>query len=123
VYEEAPDASERLEQWKQALLESRVGEVIQELRAEHKRRRGAKRERLEKEIHYLEAGRARMDYAKYRQAGWPIGSGAVEATCKHLIKERFHRTGARWTRPNIAPIAALRVAIANDEWENVWTRN
>jgi hypothetical protein len=123
VYEETPGTSERLERWKQALTESRASEVIEELRGEHKRRRGAKRERLEKEIHYLEAGRERMDYARYREEGWPIGSGAVEATCKHLIKERFALTGARWDRSNIAPIAALRVAIMNDEWESAWSRN
>jgi hypothetical protein len=123
VYEEAPDKSERLQRWKQALLESRASEVIEDLRGEHKRRRGAKRERLEKEIHYLEAGRGRMDYARYREEGWPIGSGAVEATCKHLIKERFGLTGARWDRKNIAPIAALRVAILNDEWDSAWNPN
>jgi hypothetical protein len=123
VFEEPPQQSQRLERWKRALLESRVEEVIQELRGEHKRRRGAKRARLGKQIHYLEAGRGRMDYARYRSQGWPIGSGAVEATCKHLIKHRFNVTGARWDRANIPAIAALRVAIFNEEWERIWTLN
>lgn len=123
VYEEAPPSSERLKRWKQALLESRVEEVIVELRVDHKRRRGAKRKRIGKEIHYLEAGRERMDYARYRAEGWPIGSGAIEAGCKHLIKERFNLTGARWDRANIPAITALRVAIFNEEWDRFWERN
>ena len=41
-----------------------------------------------------------MDYARFEREGWPIGSGAVEATCKHLVKERFCVTGARSCWPS-----------------------
>ena len=116
-------AADRSKQWRHALWESRVEEVLVELRAEHKRRRGARRERLEREIHYLEAGRERMDYARFRAEDWPIGSGAIEADCKHLVKERFGLSGARWRRKNIAPILALRLAIFNEEWNAMWSRN
>jgi len=37
---------------------------------------------IEGEIQYLEKGRERMDYARYEREGLPIGSGAVEGTCK-----------------------------------------
>jgi hypothetical protein len=61
-----------------------------------------------------------MDYARFRREGWPVGSGAVEGTCKHLIKERYNVTGARWKRKNIPNVLALRLSIFNDEWETNW---
>ena len=118
-----PEARALLEQWREALRESRLDEILDHLRREHKIRRGAKRKRLGEEIRYLESGRARMDYARFREAGWPIGSGAAEGTCKHLIKERFCVTGAHWRRRNIAPVLALRQAIFNEEWEGYWSPN
>jgi hypothetical protein len=122
----SPDAAQahhKWESWKTALWESRVDDVLEELRHEHKKRRGALRQAVAGEITYLENGRARMDYKRYREEGWPVGSGAIEADCKHLIKERMGVVGARWRRANIAPILALRVAIFNQEWEEAWSRN
>jgi len=123
LYGPGPQAKALLEQWRLALRESRLDEILDPLRREHKIRRGAKRKRIGAEIHYLESGRGRMDYARFRQAGWPIGSGAAEGTCKHLIKERFCVTGAHWRRRNIAPVLALRQAIFNEEWEGYWSPN
>jgi hypothetical protein len=124
LWGEGSEQTERQrEKWKEALRESRLDEIIDDLDAEYKKRRGAKRTRLKKEMHYLKSGRARMDYAKFREQGWPIGSGAIEADCKHLVKERFCLTGARWRRTNIEPVLALRLAIFNEQWESAWSRN
>lgn len=121
VYGESAEASPRLERWRGALKESRLDEILDELRGERKKRRGSKRERLEREIGYLEKGRHRMDYAEYRRRGLPIGSGAVESEVKCVVKERFGVTGARWSRENIAAPLALRVAIFNGDWDAFWT--
>lgn len=114
-------APETFERWKTLMVDSRVDEVIAELDREHARRHRGPRERLADELRYLRSGRARMDYARYAREGWPLGSGAIEGDCKHLIKERFGRTGARWRRKNIDPMAALRLSIANGEWDHDWT--
>ena len=63
-----------------------------------------------------------MDYPIFKEEGWPIGSGAIEGTCKHLVKERFNKTGARWKRKNISNMLALRVSIFNDDWESHWSK-
>lgn len=123
VYDEQPGDSPRFARWKEVLLAGSIDDLIAELDAEHAKRRGAKRETLGREIGYLRKGRHRMDYARYREQGWPIGSGAIEADVKHLLKQRFDITGARWRRANIFALLAIRVAIANDEFTNYWSPN
>jgi hypothetical protein len=120
LYDEA--CEEKRTTWKTQLREGRVDEIIAELRQERKRRRAGVRKRLDEEITYLETGRERMDYARFEREGWPIGSGAVEATCKHLVKQRFCVTGAHWRRKNIPKLLALRQSIFNREWERDWEK-
>ena len=114
---------ERFARWKAALRAGEIDTILAELRAEHNTRRGSPRQEIREQITYLESGRHRMDYARYERAGWPIGSGAIEGTCKHLVKERFGVTGAQWRRANIPQILALRVAIFNQDWERYWEVN
>lgn len=47
----------------------------------------------QKELAYLEGNRDRMDYLRYRQRGWFIGSGAVEAGCKRVVGQRLKQSG------------------------------
>jgi hypothetical protein len=108
------------ERWRAMVRQSLVGEVLDELRAERARRGRRLRQRLADEIRYLENGKARMDYARYAREGWPLGSGAAEGECKHLVKERFGLTGAHWRRKNIPRPLALRLSIENGEWEQDW---
>lgn len=112
-----PQAKQAGERWKAMLYEGKVADIIDELKTLHKTHRGEKRTKLWDELRYLEQGRHRMNYPSYRAAGWPIGSGAIEATCKHLVKERLRVTGARWRRENIPPIVALRLCRTNEEWD------
>jgi hypothetical protein len=62
-----------------------------------------------------------MDYVRYESEGLIIGSGAVEGTCKHLVKQRFNLTGARWKRNRIKYVLSLRLSLFNEEWEEDWS--
>jgi hypothetical protein len=115
--EATQEAAAHAARWCALLKDSRIDDVIAELDALRKTARGAKREAIEAQLGYLRAGRHRMDYKAYAAAGWPIGSGAIEATCKHLAKERLGATGARWRRSTLPNIMALRLCRANDEWD------
>jgi hypothetical protein len=64
-------------------------------------------------LQYLEKNRYAMDYAGYQQAGWPLGSGAVEGGCR-LIGARTNGCGRRWSDKGCDTIVALRVAVLND---------
>lgn len=62
-----------------------------------------------------EAGR--LDYAKARRAGRPVGSGVVEATCKSLFNVRLKRGGARWREERAGRVIRLRALALSGRWE------
>jgi len=49
-----------------------------------------------KEINYFQNNKLRMEYAFYKDNGYPIGSGFVEGSCKLVIKKRLKGNGMRW---------------------------
>ena len=106
--------------WKTSLREGKVNNVIQTLRRLRPKFKGEAAAALDEQLAYLANGRHRMDYVRYEAEGWPIGSGAIEGTCKHLVKSRFCLTGARWRRGNIHKILALLLAQFNNEWSKYW---
>ena len=58
-----------------------------------------------------------MAYDRYRADGWDIGSGMVESACKHLIAAREKGAGMRWSETGAHTVAAVRVLLANEQWE------
>ena len=63
-----------------------------------------------------------MQYADFRAAGLPVGSGVTEAGCKELIKARFCRSGMRWKRASGAPLLHLRAIKLSEYWESFWSK-
>jgi len=49
--------------------------------------------------------------------GWPIGTGVVEGTCRHLVKDRMELSGMRWTVSGAGALLALRAVNENGDWE------
>lgn len=62
-----------------------------------------------------------MDYVRYRQAGYPVGSGSVESGCKVVVQERMKQAGMRWSRKGAQAMLALRCVLLSDRWDEVWT--
>jgi hypothetical protein len=69
---------------------------------------------LRQERGYFRANAARMDYPRFRAAGLPIGSGAVESLAKHLVQQRMKRAGQRWSEPGARGMLALLAHHASD---------
>jgi hypothetical protein len=65
---------------------------------------------------YLSHNRHRMYYQHYRQAGYPIGSGSVEAACKLVVQSRLKQAGMRWLESSAQAILALRSFLLSDRW-------
>ncbi|HXV97230.1 MAG TPA: ISKra4 family transposase [Anaerolineae bacterium] len=72
-------------------------------------------------VNYLFHHRRRMNYVHYRQAGYPVGSGSVEAGCKVVVQERLKQAGMRWSREGAQAMLALRCVLLSDRWDDVWT--
>ena len=55
-----------------------------------------------------------MGYKDFEAQGLPIGWGAIEGTCKKLLKGRMAGVGMRWdAEQGIEPMCALRVRMFN----------
>jgi len=63
------------------------------------------------QLAYFERQRERMRYPEYLRRGYPIGSGAVEGACKHVVADRFGRSGMRWKLETADPVMHLRAAL------------
>jgi hypothetical protein len=77
---------------------------------------------LETELNYFCTHTAEMQYADFRAAKVPIGSGVTEAGCKELIKARFCRSGMRWKRTTGAPLLQLRSIRLSQHWDSFWSK-
>jgi hypothetical protein len=73
-------------------------------------------------IGYFYRHRKRMAYQTFRDAGYPVGSGAVESGCKVVVQERMTQAGMRWSRVGAQAMLALRCLLLSDRWETEWTR-
>ena len=58
-----------------------------------------------------------LDYPKALEHGWPIATGVIEGACRHLVKDRFDLTGARWGLHGAEAILKLRALRSNDDFE------
>lgn len=107
--------SKQYQAWTSAQLhklsESQVSAVLKSI-AHLKLSTAAAVETRRQVLGYLRKNRYAMDYARYEQAGWPRGSGAVEGGCR-LIGARTNGCGRRWGEPGCDAIVALRVAVLN----------
>jgi len=70
---------------------------------------------------YLRKRVDQMAYPTFRAAGWPIGSGIVESANKLVVEARLKGAGMHWARASVNPMLALRNAVCNDRWREVWT--
>jgi hypothetical protein len=68
-----------------------------------------------KEVRYLREHQGRMDYKAGRNMGEPIGSGAVESTCRQS-QCRFKRPGQFWSQRGDEALLCLETFWRNERW-------
>jgi hypothetical protein len=121
---EGRHAKEWYETWQQRIRAGDVESLIEELRKRQKQAISEKRRKeLELRTLYFEEHKDRMRYPEYEASGLPIGSGAIEGTCKNLVKGRLNCVGQRWEpEKGIERMVALRVRIFNERWNDLWVK-
>jgi hypothetical protein len=74
---------------------------------------------ITKELNYFHEHQQRMDYRAGRRAGEPIGSGAVEATCRQA-QCRFKRPGQFWSSEGDEALMCLEMFWRNGRWHSLF---
>jgi hypothetical protein len=81
---------------------------------------GPASEEVRKAIDYFTENKDRMDYPKFVALKLPIGSGAVESSCRTVIQEREKGAGMRWTEQGAQAVASLRAVYKSGRWREFW---
>lgn len=112
--------------WRQTQLDrlrtDGVDQVIESLRFVRSYQRAVtKRVAVEALERYLTTNRDRLWYARFRAAGYPIGSGAVESAVSSVVQQRMKRVGMRWRGPGADAMLALRsIYHSTGAWQAFW---
>jgi hypothetical protein len=120
--EGSPEAQAFVTARTERILCGMTGQVVKGLRQTVTKRRltGQKAKTIHSVCDYLYRNRERMRYDEYLRNGWPIASGSVEGACKNLIRDRFERSGMRWTIPTAEALLKLRAAHLSGDLEDYW---
>lgn len=110
-----PLAEAWVEARKADLAASRLRQLFRQIRTLYPRHQPLPDE-VRTAINYFFHNRQRMDYAAYRQAGYPIGSGTIESACKTVVQARMKQAGMRWSRQGAQAMLALRCHLLSDRW-------
>jgi hypothetical protein len=70
-------------------------------------------------VSYLSNRVKQMEYGKYQDEGLPIGSGAVESSCKQIVTARCKQAGMRWSQTGVDAILALRCFVVNERLDEL----
>ncbi|MCP4352037.1 MAG: hypothetical protein GY795_41770 [Desulfobacterales bacterium] len=120
------EASRDAEQWvsKQLLLllQGRLRQVADTIRQSVITHQipADKRGAADKCLEYLLKYKKMLRYDKYLALGLPIASGVIEGACRHLVKDRMDRTGARWGLECGEAVLRLRDLSVSGDFEEYW---
>ncbi len=115
LYPDRKEAEKWIKRKKKQLNNGRAIKVIREMKDAIDDLAAAPKEVLRKEVNYFKEHQDRMDYDRGRKRGEPIGSGAIESTCRQY-QCRFKRTGQFWSLPGNQAIMALTTLWLNKRW-------
>lgn len=69
---------------------------------------------------YFESRLSKMDYARFRQEGYPIGSGTVESGINTVVHHRMKRQGRGWKRPHAQAMLAALSEFHSGRFQSAW---
>lgn len=99
--------------------ESGVIETLEELCAIRAGCEDSSHPVTQRETAYFREHREHLHYEQLRREGCPIGSGAMESTCRQF-QDRFKRPGQFWSLAGEQRLLALDLARRNNDWDEIW---
>jgi len=118
VYGKGENATENFTALRHKLKHDGINAVIrhfEQIEPVPKKRKGIKTR-----LRYFHTHRERMQYHLFRRAGWPIGSGEVEGSCKSLIKQRTDLSGQRWSPHGALNVLWVRALVNDGLHDRYW---
>lgn len=115
LYPQAHEAKAWVKKMKGKLRRGQAGQVIGAIEQAIAQWADKVSEPLKKELNYLKENQKRMDYASGLKRGEPVGSGAIESTCRQY-QCRFKRTGQFWTLQGDEALMCLETLWRNQRW-------
>lgn len=116
---QTPSGRKRRRRWVKLLLRGHLDIFLTEAR---KAFPPGKAEAGAKALAYFEKNRERMRYKYFRERGYFIGSGVVEAACKTLVAQRLKGSGMHWSQRGLRHILSIRTALLSQRYQEFWTR-
>ena len=113
-------ASKEARQWVKPLLKEvrndQVAKVITQLEELKPRLAAAAAKAADQTIEYYQNNQKRMKYKDGRKRKEPVGSGAIESTCRQL-QCRMKRCGQFWSTRGDEALLCLEMFWRNERWE------
>jgi len=107
-----------MERQKQCLLAGGVDQLLCELKDTVATNKEARKARQDV-VRYYENNKKRMQYKDYREKGYMIGSGAIEAAHRNVVQQRLKLSGQRWSIAGAQQIVNLRASKKSNQWNTV----
>lgn len=107
-----------LEEKKDMMKRGKVQAVLEELKTKLSQIGKPKKDNgLVRCVRYMEKRIQYMNYLEAKKKDFPIGSGEIESSHKHVVQKRMKIAGAWWKQDNANAMLQLRTARANGYWE------
>lgn len=113
-----PAAEQQVAAWALGLLAGHTDQVIDDMTTRAAALPADQRSRLQATIRYLSNHRDFLHYHHALAQGWPIATGVVEGTARHLVGDRLEITGARWGLVGAEAIFKLPAVISNGDLDS-----
>ena len=68
---------------------------------------------------YFVKNEARMRYDRFKRAGIPIGSGAVESGIRRVVNQRLKGNGTYWLEDHAEAVLHLRAQLKAGRWDDL----
>jgi hypothetical protein len=112
----SPEARRWVKPLLQQIRNDQVAQVITQLEELKPRLAAAAAEAADRTIEYYRNNQKRMKYKQARQRKEPVGSGAIESTCRQL-QCRMKRCGQFWSTRGDEALLCLEMFWRNERWE------